>query len=129
MDAVTHQPTKVDIQKAILNFTGNIVSLRAFKMSGPSKLHKIGDEEFKKSCIELSPKFGMYLEIRVPRSLRKQPLLIKKSPESIDRENVDPTLIIMDKYQMKYTSPFHPAIGNGIKQFLIREGHVHENIV
>ena len=41
MDAVTYQPTKVGIQKAILNFTGNIISLRAFQMSGPSNIGEI----------------------------------------------------------------------------------------
>ena len=65
-------------------------------------------------------------DIRVPRSTKKQIIFIKKDPDTIDWENIDPSLITKEQYTSKFKMQCHSSVGNGIKEFLIKEEHVTE---
>ena len=126
MDPELYQPTKEEVKRAILHFNGSLVTLRSFKQTGPGKLRKIADQEFKVAKNEMHEAFGKHLEIRVPRSVKKQIIFIKKSPNYIGWENVDPALITREEYDVRFKVACHSSVGNGLKEYLIREGHVSD---
>ena len=83
MSQVHEQPTQEDIEKGILLFSGPIVPVRGFKQTGSRKLRKITDNEFKTAATNMNNTFGKYIEIRVPRSVKKQGAFITAKPEII----------------------------------------------
>ena len=128
MDKPYEQPTTSEISTSILNFQGPVLSMRAFMQTGPRKHRNVALEEFKQGCKEINAHFGKTLDIRVPRSTKKQIIFIKKDPDAIDWKNIDPSLITKEQYTSKLKMQCHSSVGNGIKEFLIKEGHVTERL-
>ena len=83
-----------------------MITQTAFKQLAPRRLRKVADEEFKRVAQELDVKFGTTVEVRVPRCVKKQIVFIKKDPEEIGWENVNPNLITKDvHYQISNVMP------------------------
>ena len=129
MDKERDQPTTDDISKAILQFSGPVITQRAFKQLAPTRLRKVADEEFKRAAQELDIKFGTTVEVRVPRCVKKQIVFIKKDPEEIGWENVNPNLITKEMYTTKFQMSCHPLIGNGMRTYLVKEGLIDKEVL
>ena len=103
--------------------------MQVFTQTGPRKLRKVALEEFKQACKEINAQFGKTLDIRVPRSTKKQIIFTtEERPDAIDWENIDLSLITKEQYTSKFKMHCHSSVGNGIKEFIIKEGHVTEEL-
>jgi hypothetical protein len=58
VDVEVLQPDQREIQSAVLNFPGPIVSYRGLSQSAPRKVRKISNIEFKTALASLAPDYG-----------------------------------------------------------------------
>ena len=80
--------------------------MRSFLQSGPRRLRKVAEHEYKQALYEFCGKFGKKVEMRVPRSITKQITFIKIKPELVDWENVDLKITTYEQHEIQITLSF-----------------------
>jgi hypothetical protein len=125
VDVEVLQPDQQEIQSAVLNFAGTIVSYRGFSQSAPRKVRKISNIEFKTALASLAPDYGNVESIRVPRSSRNVILFLKKKPEELNAWEIH--FCSLESYTAKYQCQVHSSITQNIRESLVREGVVSDD--
>ncbi|KAJ8046754.1 hypothetical protein HOLleu_01090 [Holothuria leucospilota] len=124
-DPPTFSPTISDIKAAIALFPGKLVSLRAFKASGPRSLRNTADEEFRKAAEELTL-FGKVVKIRVPRAKQTTTIILKKIPDQI-KDNEWTSNISKEAYVSQFNKTTHQKISANIRQKIIEQEDLPDN--
>ncbi|KAJ8030604.1 hypothetical protein HOLleu_27063 [Holothuria leucospilota] len=82
MDQERKQPTSGDIKVALCLFPGRLVTVRAFKQSGPRFLRGITQQEIINQMRDLTS-LGEIVNVKIPRS-RAIAVFVKRDPAQID---------------------------------------------
>ena len=103
-------------------FQGPVLSLRAFKQSGPTRLRSVSSDEFETAVNVLSTNDdkGTAVSLTIPRRRKKCLIFVKKNPDDMVFQNEDDEW----RYHQRYNKPIHRAISEGMRTQLRQLGHL-----
>ena len=103
-------------------FQGPVLSLRAFKQSGPTRLRSVSSGEFETAVNVLTTNDdkGTAVSLTIPRQRKKCLIFVKKNPDDMVFQNEDDER----RYHQRYNEPIHRAISEGMRTQLRQLGHL-----
>lgn len=96
---------------------------RGFRQAAPREVRNITDAEFKAVAESLQPQYGTVVTTCLRRQSKHSVIFVKKRPGDI--VNFDEGLCSFEQYSNKFDSPLHKTVTDGVKNNLVRNGHVN----